>query len=231
MKHITRLRKICRDLERVENYTLAVADNFRGWVLHHRLELTLEGAQAHTAEELDRLGMYYGRPHFELIFLKRSEHITLHNLAKSKSGLYEGRRSKISAAVRRAFAEGRIDVTGERNGMFGKHSWNSGKKLPPLSEEVRAKLSEAHRGCTPWNKGKALSEEHKQKLSEANRKPKSEHMRKALSEARKEYWKNHKLSKELIAKMAAGRVGKKRGPYKKTWATWYVGPDGKRVYV
>lgn len=230
MKHITRLRKICRDLERVENYTLAVADNFRGWVLHHRLELTLDGAQAHTAEELDRLGMYYGRPYFELIFLKKSEHITLHNLAKSRSGLYEGRKSKISASVRRAYAEGRIDVSGERNGMFGKPSWNSGKKLPPLSEEHKLKLM----GRTPWNKGKKcgpLSEEHKQKISKGNRKPKSEHMRKALSEARKEYWKSHKLSKEQISKMAAGRVGKKRGPYKKTWTTWYVGPDGKRVYV
>jgi hypothetical protein len=217
----------------IENFELAAADNFVGWHLHHRLELTLDGHNAASCNDLKRLRMYWRRPYFELIYLRQEDHIAMHNRANALDGKYcsQQRIDRISRAVRLAYEEGRIDVSGERNGMFGKHSWNAGKKLPPLSEEVRAKLSQAHRGCTPWNKGKALTEDHKQKLSEANRKPKSEHMRKALSEARKEYWKKHPISKELIAKMAAGRIGKKRGPYKKTWTTWYVGPDGKRVYV
>lgn len=217
----------------IENFELAAADDFVGWDIHHRLELTLDGQNAASYTDLKRLKMYWRRPYFELIYLRRADHIAMHNRANAIDGKYRSqqRRNKISKAVRRAFAEGRIDVSGERNGMFGKHSWNSGVKTGPLPAEVRAKLSEAHRGCTPWNKGKALSEEHKQKLSKANRKPKSEHVRKALSEARKEYWKTHSFSKEQIAKMAAGRVGKKRGPYKKTWTTWYVGPDGKRVYA
>lgn len=217
----------------IENFELAAADNFVGWVIHHRLELTLDGQNAASCTDLKRLKMYWRRPYFELIYLHEADHIAMHNRANTLDGKYrdKNRRSKISNAVRIAYEEGRIDISGKRNGMFGKHSWNAGKTLPPLSEEVRAKLSEAHRGCTPWNKGKSLSEEHKQKLSKANRKPKSEHMRKALSEARKKYWKTHSFSKEQIAKMAAGRRGKKRGPYKKTWTTWYVGPDGKRVYV
>lgn len=217
----------------IENYDAASNEGFVGWVLHHRLELTLDGHNAASYSDLKRLKMYWRRPYFELIYLRRADHIAMHNRANAIDGKYvdQNRRNKISKAVRLAFKEGRIDTSGERNGMFGKRSWNSGVKTGPLSAEVREKLSEAHRGCTPWNKGKTLSEEHKQKIREGNRKPKSEHMRKALSESRKEYWKNHTLSKEQIAKMTAGRVGKKRGPYKKTWTTWYVGSDGKRVYV
>ena len=216
----------------IENYDAASKEGFVGWVLHHRLELTLDGHNAASYTDLKRLKMYWRRPYFELIYLRRADHIAMHNRANAIDGKYvdQNRRDKISKAVRLAFKEGRIDTSGERNGMFGKHSWNSGLNTGPLSKETKLKL----KGRIPWNKGKKcgpLSEDHKQKLSEANRKPKSEHMREALSKSRKEYWKNHTLSKEQIAKMAAGRVGKKRGPYKKTWTTWYIGPDGKRVYV
>ena len=46
---------------------------------------------------------------------------------------------------------------GEKHHLFGKH----------LSIETREKLSKAHKGQVPWNKGGTLSEEHKQKLSDA----------------------------------------------------------------
>ncbi len=60
---------------------------------------------------------------------------------------------------------------GKGNGMYGKTSWNKGKKL---SKEHRGKLSESHKGQIPWNKGMTLpkkgphSEEAKQKISKAN---------------------------------------------------------------
>tara|TARA_R110000822_G_scaffold254096_1_gene380483 strand:- start:3298 stop:3981 length:684 start_codon:yes stop_codon:yes gene_type:complete len=61
---------------------------------------------------------------------------------------------------------------GEKNGMFGKPSWNSGKKL---SKAHRDALSESHKDQTPWNKGLKgeystgpKSEEAKKKISKAN---------------------------------------------------------------
>ena len=139
MKRITRLRKICKEIEHVENYNQAAQDDFCGWILHHRLELTLENEHAHTAEDLIRLNMYYDRPYFELIFLKRSEHTKLHNIAKGKAGLYEARKNKISESIKRAYQEGRLNVNGENNGMFGKSPHNKGKHLP---EEQKRKISE-----------------------------------------------------------------------------------------
>jgi hypothetical protein len=77
----TRYAKNCwREGERelIENYEKAAADNFKGWMLHHRLECTLDGEFAHSAEELKRLDMYYNRPYYELIYLTNSEHSKLH---------------------------------------------------------------------------------------------------------------------------------------------------------
>lgn len=55
-------------------------------------------------------------------------------------------------------------------------------KPKPKSEETRKKMSEAHKGQVPWNKGKHLSEEQKRHLSEETRKK--------LSEAKKgKHWK------------------------------------------
>lgn len=80
-------RKYCQqgEFERIENYELAKADNFKGWCIHHRLELTLDGEYAHSKEDLIRLDMYYNRPYFELIYLKKSEHMKLHNGNKIKN--------------------------------------------------------------------------------------------------------------------------------------------------
>lgn len=72
--------KYCREgeLEKIENFELAKVDNFEGWDIHHRLELTLDGEFAHSYKSLKRLGMYFNRPYFELIFIRSSEHMKLH---------------------------------------------------------------------------------------------------------------------------------------------------------
>ena len=53
---------------------------------------------------------------------------------------------------------------------------SKGKKHGPVSEETKRKMSESKKGCIPWNKGgsswskgKHLSEEHKKRLSEAHK--------------------------------------------------------------
>lgn len=67
----------------IENYELAKKDNFKGWDLHHRLQLTLEGEFALEGGDLMRLGMYYNRPYFELIYLKHEDHARLHSCNRS----------------------------------------------------------------------------------------------------------------------------------------------------
>ena len=67
------------DQHLIENYELAKADNFKGWVLHHRLEFDLEGNEVHTPKSLKRLNMYWRRPYFELIYMTRHDHQVLHN--------------------------------------------------------------------------------------------------------------------------------------------------------
>ena len=86
-------RQFCKDdISLIENYEEALNDTENQWCLHHRLELTLNGEFAHTAEELIRLGMYYKRPYFELIFLKASDHASLHNKAMSPERLKNSRK-------------------------------------------------------------------------------------------------------------------------------------------
>ena len=73
---------ICKDVTKVENYNLALADNFVNWVQHHRLETHNSDGEKRlvqiTAEELKALDMYYNRPAEELIWLTRAEHINIH---------------------------------------------------------------------------------------------------------------------------------------------------------
>ena len=87
----------CRagELERIENYELAKADNFKGWDIHHRLELTLDGEFALTHEQLKMHDMYYNRPYYELIFLTKAEHRRLH---KQGTHISEETRRKLSEA-------------------------------------------------------------------------------------------------------------------------------------
>lgn len=120
----------------IENYDEASKDNFKGWVCHHRLELTLDGELALTPQELIRHNMYYNRPYFELIYLRRSEHAKLHHTNKV---VKNSTREKLSAS-------------------------HTGMKYAPRSAEYRAKMSAAKKGNTN-TKGKHWSNETKQKIA------------------------------------------------------------------
>lgn len=84
---ITRkFKKYCCDaLCQVENYYIALQDNFKGWCIHHRLELHPDGSVRYTSKSLKELDLYYNRPFTELIFLRNGEHTRLHKL-NSKYG-------------------------------------------------------------------------------------------------------------------------------------------------
>lgn len=101
-KHIDKLvRK--GDLTKIENYNKAVADKTQLWECHHRLELTLDGEFAHSAEDLIRMDMYYHRPYFELIFLTPAEHRKIHSKTKkTRKGIKqdEETRKRISETLR-----------------------------------------------------------------------------------------------------------------------------------
>lgn len=83
----------CDNIENVENYEKAKADNFKGWQCHHRLETHNSNGERRlvdiTPKELIALGMYYHRPANELIFLTTKEHRYLH--FKGKSGYWKGK--------------------------------------------------------------------------------------------------------------------------------------------
>lgn len=156
------------DISRIENYYKAIADTTETWHLHHRLELTLDGEFAHSRENLKRLGMYYHRPYFELIFLTPSEHLRLHHKGKP---LTSEHRRKISVAKK-----------GEKNPWYGKLSPRRGMHH---SEEAKMKMSAAA-------KGRVMSDETRRKISESGKGKKrqpftAEHRRK-LSEAAKVRW-------------------------------------------
>lgn len=142
-------QQYCKDdITKIESYELAKKDNFKGWHIHHRLELTLDGEFAHTPEDLKRMGMYYNRPYFELIFLTKSEHQRIHAQNRSNSSL---NKMKSSLSLR----------TGELNNFYGKHH----------SDDTKQKISKANRGRKRTNEFKELQSSLKKgkPLSAVNR--------------------------------------------------------------
>ena len=73
----------CDDPENIENYDKAKADNFKGWVLHHRMETHFSNGERRPVDilmgELAALGMYLNCTSSELILLTKEEHKALHS--------------------------------------------------------------------------------------------------------------------------------------------------------
>lgn len=130
------IKQVCKDdPSLIENYDKAINDDTQMWVLHHRLELTLDGEYAHSKEELIRLGMYYHRPYYELIFLTKSDHQILH--------AHDKYRKTLSKAL-----HGHIVSDSTREKISKKQI---GKRL---AKETCQKIGIANKGKEPWNKGK-----------------------------------------------------------------------------
>lgn len=168
-------RNICNDIENIENYEKAKADDFKGWVCHHRLEThNIDGERRLvdlTAEELIALDMYWHRPAEELIFLTKKEHNYLHFKGKSpwNKGKHHSEESKRKMSEahkgksaywnigRHPSEETRKKLSevhkGKPSGRKGKPAWNKGKKCGPISEETKRKLSEAKKERHWYNNG------------------------------------------------------------------------------
>ena len=157
MKHY--FERYCKDYKNIENYEKAKKDNFKGWHCHHRLEThTSDGARRLvdiSVEELQALGMYYKRPASELIFMKHSEHSSLHDEGENHP-MYGKKHSEES---RKKNSESH---KGKHHSDESKKKMSEAQKGKPKTEEWRKRIGEA-------NKGKHLSEEHKKRLSEANK--------------------------------------------------------------
>ena len=121
------LKYYCKDYENIENYDKALADNFKGWDCHHRLETHNSDGERRlvdiTRDELKALDMYYDRPASELIFIKHSEHQFLHQKGRKRS---DEAKNKMSEA------------------------WDYNKHF---TEEARRRMSEAAKGKNIWSKG------------------------------------------------------------------------------
>lgn len=127
-------KRFCsEDLSKIENYELAVADENETWHCHHRLET--ENGVITSVSELKSRGLYYGRPASELIFLRRSDHLKLHNTDRKFTKEW---RQKISEAVK-----GKL--IGDKNPNFGR----TGNKHPlygkKVSKELRSRISETEK--------------------------------------------------------------------------------------
>lgn len=138
-------KRYCSDIENVENFKKAAADNFKNWCLHHRLETwTSDGKRRAvdiTAAELMALDMYYNRPANELIFLTSSEHTTLHNKGKQ---VWKGKTKPMYGKHHSEESKKKISeaMKGKKN-FLGKH----------FSEETRKKIGEANKGTKWFNNG------------------------------------------------------------------------------
>lgn len=115
------------ELELIENYERAKADNFKGWCIHHRDEYKVlpSGIEVfRTKAELMEDGRYYNCPADELIFMTLSDHQAYHMKHITKE-----RRKNLSTALR-------------------------GSKKGPCSPEHRKNISLAVKGKTKhWKDG------------------------------------------------------------------------------
>ena len=160
------------DIENVENYEKAKADNFVCWDCHHRLETHTSDGERRLVD-LIALDMYYSRPASELIFMLRKNHISLHNSGKhltdeTKHKMSEAHKGKkLSEETRKKLSEvhkGHLtpEETRKKISEANKISMKGNKchKGCHHSEEARKKMSEA------WDYNKHFIEETRKKISE-----------------------------------------------------------------
>ena len=152
MIELYKVKQMCREgeIEKIENYEQAMADKEHTWVCHHRFELTMDGEFANYRKDLIRMGMYYNRPAFELIFMTKTDHMKMHAHVQPVS---EESRAKMRAA--------KLCKPGVRKGM--KLSEETKEKLRQVNlgkkhtDDTRAKISAANK--LRWERYRQMKKE------------------------------------------------------------------------
>ena len=140
------MKYCCEDISKIENYELAKRDNFRGWVIHHRLELVETGAVVDsTKQDLRDRGLYYNRPASELIYLTKSEHQKLHRTGKpgpnrGKHFSEEHKRKILESKKGKKYLKGLycIDIY-DSDGNLKVEKYIKGVNMKDLWNELKAK--------------------------------------------------------------------------------------------
>ena len=171
----------CEQLELVENYAAAKADDFKGWDIHHRGEILPCGR--FSTDDLKKFGLYWNRPASELIWLRHDEHIAMHSAGNSyaKGNKQPNKGKHLSEETRRKMSESLKGRT--------------------LSEEHRRKLSESLRGENHPFFGKHHTEESRRKMSESRkgRKQSPEEIERRRNSVKK-FYQEHPEKREEISK-------------------------------
>lgn len=143
----------CENKDLIENYQLAKTNNFKGWVIHHRLETHTSNGERRLVEltrfELDALGMYYNRPASELIYLTRGQHNTIHkkdkpcvgNIGKHHSDETKEKMSKVDKSYMQTDAYRAALRAGKAKSNY------------IMSDETKKKMSESRKGLHWYNNG------------------------------------------------------------------------------
>lgn len=117
-----RFERYCKEYWNIENYELAMKDNFKGWICHHRLELNSD--YHNSAEDMKLMNLYYNRPYNELIFLTIAEHNIIHKKDKEFNAIRVRNKLKYNKRTRRS-----CSVFGIKFESYYKCKKSSNKKL------------------------------------------------------------------------------------------------------
>lgn len=138
-------KRCCNEnISLIENYEKAVNDSEK-YDCHHRLEIQEDGTLI-SRQKLIEMNLYYDRPASELIFLTHSDHARLHSENRPKEvleSISNANKGKLrSEETKRMISE---NHKGNKNGMYGKDSWNKNKRNV-YSKETLMKFSQSKIG-------------------------------------------------------------------------------------
>ena len=173
---------VCKDdIALIENYDTAIADT-KMWVCHHKAGVLPCGR--FSREDLKKFNLYWHRPANELIFLTKSEHLSLHSKGitlknstklKISNALYNKHLSEEEKEKRKAKMISKGTYYGRNHSTKNRRWYNNGivsvlsfEKPDGFSEGMLNSTKDKHKGDKNSNFGKPMSDERKAKLSKNN---------------------------------------------------------------